>query len=248
VSAALLWSSADSSAEVWHGDALDPEHVAAIMGDRVADALVVDAPYSARTHRGHDTIAAERTDADTRTLDYAAWGDEDVGAFCGIWLPRVRGWAVSITDHTLAPAWEAALAASGRCGFPPVPIVESGSRCRITGDGPSCWTCWAIVARPRTVPWSRWGTLRGAYLTGRESKPVVGGKPLAAMLPLVGDYSRRGDLVVDPCCGGGTTGLAARQCGRRVILVDRDVAHCEITIRRVRDAREQMTLGIGGAS
>jgi len=84
---------------------------------------------------------------------------------------------------------------------------------------------------------------------------------MAAMMPLVSDYTRHGDLVVDPCCGGGTTGVAARQLGRRSIMIDRSREHCDIAVRRIRAAREQVLLpapsgraaeqielGIGGVS
>ena len=187
----------------------------------MADALIVDAPYSAETHErslgpgGYD--GARR-----RELDYAAWSAADVVAFVRAWSPLVRGWFVSITDHRLAPVWSEALECEGRRAFPLLPLVEIASRVRLRGDGPSSWTCWIVVARPRCEPWSRWGTLPGAYVGPREAKAVVGGKPLWAMRALVRDYSRPGDLVCDPCCGAGTTLRAALEEGRRAIGGDID--------------------------
>jgi DNA modification methylase len=78
-----------------------------------------------------------------------------------------------------------------------------------------------------------WGTLPGAYIVPSERKPVVGGKPLSAMEALVRDYSRPSDLVCDPCCGGGTTLVAAKLLGRRFIGGDIDDKHVEIARKRV---------------
>ena len=46
---------------------------------------------------------------------------------------------------------------------------------------------------------------------------VAGGKPLWLMRAIIRDYTRPGDLVCDPCAGGGTTLLAAAIEGRRAI-------------------------------
>jgi DNA modification methylase len=60
---------------------------------------------------------------------------------------------------------------------------------------------------------------------------------------VVADYSRHGDLVVDPCCGAGTTLVAARMLGRSAIGIDTCREHLEIAARRLAKVREQVTLG-----
>ena len=222
----------------------------------VADALIVDAPYSDKTHSG--AVVPRSDDAAGRDLDYAAWSAADVLGFVSTFAPRVSGWIVSITDHTLYPAWHAAHGgASQRYGFAPLPLVERGGGCRLTGDGPSSITTWISVARPRRDPWSRWGTMPGAYIGPREDKPVQGGKPLWAMRALVRDYSRPGDLVCDPCAGGGTTLVAALEEGRRAIGCEPDAGRYEIAVKRIREARRPLPrieeakaqqLGLGGES
>lgn len=181
------------------------------------DLCIFDAPYSEKTHGGHDAMIDAPDGADRRSIDYWFWTETEVNEAIDMWSPRTRGWLVTITDHVLAPIFTAALERHGRYVFAPIPLVETGSRVRIQGDGPSCWTCQVVVARPRGAPYSKWGTLRGAYVGPRESKPVIGGKPLWAMKALIEDYSRPGDLVVDICAGGGTSLLAARLLGRNAI-------------------------------
>lgn len=210
-----------------------------VLVDVECDALIVDAPYSARTHGGHDsgTGSVNRSDvgrakadgrielgAQRRSINYEAWTPEDVAAFVASWAPRTRGWFVSITDTVLAPAWADALEAAGRYVFSPLACVEPGSRVRLTGDGPAQWSCWCVVARPTSPQFFRWGSLPGAYVVpagmreaGAARKAVVGGKSLWLMQALVRDYSRAGELVCDPCAGGGTTLLAAAIEGRRAV-------------------------------
>lgn len=236
----------------------------------VCDALIVDAPYSQRTHAGHDDgiaqanrlanyvdgaarrrpprgatnrprralwdvkLAAKKAAAGVahrRTLAYSAWTAVDVAAFVGEWAPRTTGWFVSITDHVLAPAWEAALVAAGRYVFAPLPYVAPGSRVRMTGDGPAIWSNSIVVARPKSREMASWGALPGAYVlpAGQHADlPVVGGKPPWLLQRLVEDYSRPGDLVVDPTCGAGTTAIGALRSGRRAIVGDLDATHAEL--------------------
>lgn len=47
-------------------------------------------------------------------------------------------------------------------------------------------------------------------------------KPVELMEYLVRTYSNEGDLVLDFCCGSGTTGVAAVKCGRRFLGFDLD--------------------------
>lgn len=268
----------DQQSECWLGDCLDAEHVIDVMGDRLADLVCVDAPYSSRTHSGHkngkltaDRAAqfaqrstgnarvherayaarkAARGESGRRDIEYTHWTPADVRRFCDIWIPRCKGWLVSITDDVLAPAWRTSCLRHDLYPFAPLPLVETGSRVRMTGDGPSNWTCWIVVARPRSREFASWGTLDGAYVQPGEreinslggSDRIVGGKPLKSMLAIVRDYSRPGALVVDPCAGGGTTLVAAKKQGRRCIGMDVDPKHTELTAKKLSETREQTAM------
>lgn len=204
----------------------------------MVDALVVDAPYSARTHSGHDAISEKASALGRREINYAPWSGDDVREFVETWSPLTRGWFVSLTDDVLSLQWRAAFEVAGRCGFAPLPFVQFGSRVRLSGDGPSSITTQISVARPRSMEFARWGTMPGAYVQppGVGYRPeVVGGKTLWIMESLVRDYTRPGDLVCDPCAGGGTTLLAAKLLGRRYVGSDIDADHVEIARERLRD-------------
>jgi len=49
-----------------------------------------------------------------------------------------------------------------------------------------------------------------------------------AVLKLVEAFSKSGELVLDPLCGTGTTGIAALQLGRRFLGVDKDKRLCRL--------------------
>ena len=194
----------------------------------MVDAVIVDAPYSARTHNGGATAGKVFDVSKRRELSYDGWTPAQVRAFVQSWSPRCRGWMVTITDHTLAPVWAAAMEDAGRYVFAPLPWLAPGSRVRLAGDGPSSWTCWIIVGRPRTGTFRdgtkahKWGTLPGGYNVTSERGSHIGGKPSKLMRMLVNDYSRPGDLVCDPCAGWATTLLAAAQEGRRAVGAEMD--------------------------
>lgn len=241
-----------AGAEVYHCDwkALR-DHVAALGG---CDALIVDAPYSERTHSAYDD--ATRNDgsglgdpasgrAVTRSINYAPWSPRDVASFVEAWSPIARSWFASLTDDVLAPVWRAELERVGRYAFQTIPIVEVGSRVRLIGDGPSSWSCFLVVARPRDGAWlTAWREAResqrkpralpGAYvLQGRGDRGVMGGKRVECMTRILEDYSHPGDLIVDPCCGGGSTLLAAQRTNRRAIGGDAMREHAALAAKRV---------------
>jgi DNA modification methylase len=95
--------------------------------------------------------------------------------------------------------------------------------------------------RHRTNIW----TYRGANSFGRETEegnlltlhPTV--KPTAMVADAILDCSARGDIVLDPFLGSGTTLLAAERTGRRCRAVEIDPIYVDVAIRRWRDLTGQ---------
>lgn len=210
------------------------------------DCVLVDPPYSERTHakqhhgrRDYDPMFSECW-VSASGLEYARWGADDVAAFVSHWSPLCSGWLCVFTDSELYETWRDALREAGRYVFAPLACVQTGSNVRLAGDGPSNWTTWLVVARPRQG-FPKWGTLPGAYIGTPFSEGenafnrglrVTGGKPLWLMRALVRDYSRPGQTICDPCAGGGTTLLAAAIEGRRAIGAEMDPeTHAKATAR-----------------
>ncbi len=220
-----------------------------VLADVEPDALIFDAPFGVETHKryGNEGRAARSSGEKPRDsryrhrpgytsqIAYEHLREEDVKDFVGHWSPRTRGWVATITDHNLGPCWADHLSDAGRLVFPPIPVVDVGSRCRLAGDGPSNWSWWLVVARPRTKQMQRWGTLGGVYIRASNDprSPRTGGKPLGVMAAIVRDYAVPKDvsrvpgwpeapLVVDPFAGSATTLMAARGLGLRAVGAERD--------------------------
>jgi DNA methylase len=209
-----------------------------VSGGILADAVICDPPYGARTHSPLITSQSRYDGVTPENFGphghYHAWTEDHVHEFVREWHSFCRGWMVALTSHDLIPAWQTAHDEVGRYCFAPVPCVMRGMSVRLCGDGPSSWTVYAVVARPVTKEFARWGTLDGAYTGPRSSESGGGrGKPEWLMQALVRDYSRPGDLVVDPCCGWGSTLVAARALGRQSIGIDVDPAAIAEARRRL---------------
>ena len=88
------------------------------------------------------------------------------------------------------------------------------------------------TGRHRTNVWdypgiSSLGADRAAAL---EMHPTV--KPTALVADAIRDCSRRGDIVLDPFAGSGTTLIAAESCGRLARVIEYDPLYCDVIVRR----------------
>jgi len=66
---------------------------------------------------------------------------------------------------------------------------------------------------------------------GNELHPAQ--KPVMVMKPLIQSFSKRGDIVLDPFAGSGTTGVAARECGRQFVLIEKVWNYFQIAEKRL---------------
>lgn len=67
--------------------------------------------------------------------------------------------------------------------------------------------------------------------TGNRLHPTQ--KPISILKPLVRSFSRRGDLVLDPFCGSGSTLMAAAILGRDYLGIELDPRHAATARRRM---------------
>jgi DNA modification methylase len=86
--------------------------------------------------------------------------------------------------------------------------------------------------RSRSNVWSYAGvnTLRPGRLDELALHPTV--KPVALVADAIKDCSRRGDRVLDPFAGSGTTVIAAEKTGRQARAIEIDPHYCDVAIRR----------------
>jgi adenine-specific DNA-methyltransferase len=67
--------------------------------------------------------------------------------------------------------------------------------------------------------------------TGNVLHPTQ--KPVRSLKPVIESFTRRGEVVLDPFCGSGSTLLAAKILGRRYVGIDLDAGYCDAARRRL---------------
>jgi site-specific DNA-methyltransferase (adenine-specific) len=73
--------------------------------------------------------------------------------------------------------------------------------------------------------------------TGNKLHPSQ--KPLTAILPLILVYSHKGDLILDPFAGSGTTAVAAYLLERRYIGIELDPGYARRAEERLQQMRRE---------
>lgn len=86
------------------------------------------------------------------------------------------------------------------------------------------------AARGKRVTDTWWQTI--VATNGRERTGYPTQKPLVILRRIVAVSSNPGDLVLDFFAGSGTTGVAARELGRRFLLVDNNPEALQVMARR----------------
>jgi DNA modification methylase len=86
--------------------------------------------------------------------------------------------------------------------------------------------------RYRTNVWDYAGvnTMKTGRMDELEMHPTV--KPVALVVDTLLDVTKRGDRVLDPFSGSGTTLIAAEKTGRSARLIEFDPLYCDVIVRR----------------
>ncbi len=71
---------------------------------------------------------------------------------------------------------------------------------------------------------------KGVQQSISREHPTV--KPVALVIDAIKDCSRRGEIVLDPFSGSGTTIVAAEKCGRHARAIEIDPLYVDLSIRR----------------
>lgn len=240
----------------------DNASVLPLIPDKSVAHVITDPPYEAQAHQKHRSTRAvlegRMTDA---SIDFAAMS-EDVRGFCGVQFPRISaGWILAFCQAEAVVLWSNELVAGGAKWRRNQIWVKPDASPQFTGDRPgagyeSISTHWAGSGR------SQWngGGKRGVYThcinTGGQTNPHPTTKPISLMLELVELFTNPGDVVLDPFCGSGTTGVACIRLGRRFIGIEKDAKYAAVAQERLaaesqglnlRDARAGQLPMFGGA-
>lgn len=225
----------DEQVQLWHGDCLD---ILRTLPDASVDAVITDPPYTERTHsKARERWSGHRGKPDTITEGVTAFApitDADLLAALTDMGRISRGWVIATLDYRHAFEFDREPPQglkSQRIGV----WVKTDPTPQLTGDRPAQgWEAIAYLHRSdKRSTWNGHG-LHGNYVLGvsrGEGHPTA--KPLPLVQDLVRKFTQRGDVILDPFAGSGTTLRAAVNEGRRAVGIEREESYCEIIAQRL---------------
>ena len=212
------------------------------------DHMICDAPYAPAVHNKSRGSGARKTALGHQCVREREFGFGHLKACVRRGLAReaarlTKRWVVMFCDVESVHLWRRSFAAVGlepvRTGF----WEKLACTPQLTGDRPAV-ACEAIVIahRPGRKRWNSGGKrgiwshriVGGGEHNAAESRVHTAQKPLPLMVEIGCDFTDVGDLVLDPTCGSGTTGVAAVRTGRRFIGIERDAKFADIARERLR--------------
>lgn len=236
---------------VTHGD---NREVLPTLPARSVAHVITDPPYSEKTHEAAAAAAASPhclPDGMVRRVynsatngfgfDCLAEGEREAMA-----LEFARAstrWVLIFSDQEGAGAWMTANIAAGLDHVRIGQWVKQGSPPQFSGDRPAngCEACIVAHAKGR----KRWN---GGGLPALWNHPIralearragdgrddhITPKPIGLMMELVEQFTDPDDIVLDPFCGSGTTGVACLRLGRRFIGIEMDATYAQVATERL---------------
>jgi DNA modification methylase len=234
------------------GDACDKSHVAHLMGRNRAAMVFADPPYNVR-------IATTLGRGKIKHREFARASGEmspfEFGEFLGSWMRLAAKFSEDGSIHYICMDWRhlGEMLHAGEEVFGPLQNLVvwnktnagQGSFYRSqhelifvyrNGDAPHLNNIeLGRHGRNRSNVWTYAGvnTFRKGRLDELVVHPTV--KPIALVADAIKDCSRRGDIVLDPFMGSGTTILAAEKVGRRAYGIELDPLYTDAAVRRWQD-------------
>ena len=211
------------------------------------DHVISDPPYDERTHRnGMHGTGTGRDGQIAVSVDKGFVHLTDPGALALQLLAISKRWVVCFCTIEMIGDYARGAGADWVRGgiwdkLDPVPQF-SGDRPGVFGDAI------AIMHRRGKKRWNghgraaRWRCATEAHFSAKEMRVHTTQKPIDLMLALVSDFTDPGDLVWDPYCGSGTTGVACLRLGRRFVGHEMQPHYAKIAAERLAAEDRGLTL------
>ena len=218
-----------------------------------ADHAIFDPPYSEHVHasvRSAKMLANDRGGkygSDTRRnvdLGFEHLADRDRDFLAAHIARIVSRWTLVFSDAESSHLWRESLEAVGLDYVRTGAWVKVGSTPQFSGDRPATGFEAVTIAHPKGrkrwngggkhAVWSVPIVLKRSRLQERNHPTE---KPLSLMRALVEEFTDPGEVILDMTAGSGTTGIAAKETGRRAVLIERDEKHAETAARRLSECQ-----------
>lgn len=219
------------------------------MPEKCVAHVITDPPYEAEAHTLQRRVKRSDDAGDEvlemEPLSFAPLTEEIRTAAAHEFARLAQRWIAAFCQVEAAMKWSDSLTAHGapkrRIGV----WVKPDGQPQLSGDRPGMGYESIVFAHPPGR--SRWnGGGRSSVFIHNKN---CGGKhihetqkPLLLMLELVELFTDQGDLVLDPFCGSGTTGVACLRLGRRFIGIEKDATYAALARERMEAEGRGLTL------
>lgn len=239
---------------VVHGDCRD---VLAALPDASVAHVITDPPYSDHVHGLQRRMLRGAGGRGGRVakgqVGYAPLGFDSLGAelreFCAAQFGRVvLRWVLAFCDVESQHLWQRDLAAHRVRHIRVGAWVKVNGQPQLSGDRPAVgFEAIEIAHGAAKCSWNSgglpavWAFAVATDRNGTGERVHTTQKPLDLMLKLIEQFTDPDDLVLDPFCGSGTTGVAALRLGRRFVGVEMQEQYAQV-------ARERLAAEVRGLS
>lgn len=233
------------------GSSLERESYARLMGEERADLVFTDYPYNVPI-AGHVSSSGHREFA----MASGEMSDAEFDAFMLAACRHLADWSRDGSLHYLFMDWrhvgsllhvvtavydrlvnlcvwskgQGGMGSFYRSAHELIVVAQKGRKRHVNN------VQLGRFGRDRTNVWS----YPGANVFGRSGEEAdltrehPTPKPVLLVADAILDASNRGDLVLDPFGGSGSTLLAAQRTGRRCRMIELDPHYCDLIVRRFR--------------
>jgi len=113
-----------------------------------------------------------------------------------------------------------------------------------SNDFADCEMAWTNLDAPARIIRHVWHGMIQQDMSDKEKRYHPTQKPIAVMKYAIKMMTNRGDTILDPFMGSGTTGVACVQTGRNFIGIEIDSGYFEIAKKRIEQAQLQIRMDI----
>ncbi len=215
------------------------EQVLATLEPECAALVLLDPPYSDKTHKGAQTLkkksidqrgTALQIDFQSASVDQIIEWLKDIERVAARWIVGTMDWRHVAALETFLPEGLRFMQFGIWIKTNPAPQFHGKS----PGSG------WEAVAHLHKVnqplAWNGGGRVGLYHHATVQTARYPSEKPLTLHMELIRLFSSPGDLVVEPFMGSGTGGEACKRLGRRYIGCDIAERACKIAAKRIASA------------
>lgn len=210
------------------------------------DHAIFDGPYENVMHELHGKSEFRRTDGNADRKHFTFAGIDEIRSdVIRIVAGKIDGWFLSFCTAEGVWCWRNEIVSSGLMKFKTTCAwIKPDCAPKFNGQGP------AVGYEPFITVWAgnghaRWnaGGKRGIYKHNTNPSDRDGRhpteKPWRLFVEILSDFTSKGDSILDPFMGSGTTGVACVKLGREFTGIEVDPDYFDIACERIQKAHDQ---------